>query len=151
MAYRDVTLTNALVRDLWLDASATKYTLPARAGCSYATLARRAADLGLGPRHRGRLRIDRRMVRLMWLAGMSSYAISAAVGTNQSNIIRAVQAMGLPPRGPGFKARLTLVQFREGRLAFDLAGAARATAAVMRADEKSDRHFLRRERCKVAA
>lgn len=144
MACRAVSLSNALVRELWLDASANKYNLAARAGCSYDTLARRALALGLSPRRKGgRLRIDRRLVRVMWLANVSSYGISTAVGCSQSNVIRAAQAMALPPRGPGFVARLTLAEFRDLRLHHDLTGAARETAAVMKADEKSERRFLR--------
>lgn len=145
MVCRAVSLSNALVRELWLDASASKYTLPARAGCSYDTLRRRALALGLGPRRSGgRLRIDRSRLRLMWLAGVSAYQIGAALKCCQPNVIRAAQAMALPPRGPSFMASMTAAEFWAVELRLAMTKVARETAAVMKADEIADQRFLRR-------
>lgn len=157
MACRAVSLSNALVRELWLDASANKYTLPARAGCSYDTLKRRAMDLGLAPRREGgRLRICRATVRLMWLAGVSSREIGIKVGCSQSNVIRAAQAMALPPRGPQFSATMTLVEYQAVRLRLAMEGTVGAAAndprQLGRVDSKGGRvKGFRLIRAQVAA
>lgn len=144
MVHRVVVLSDAKVRVLWADASATRYTLPALAGCSYDTLRRRARALGLGPRKTGgRLRFNRRLVRLMWLAGVSSYEIASAVECGQSSIIRAAQAMALPPRGPGFLVRLSLTEFCEVRLRIEMAGSAQQGAAKTLSNTKSWQNHLR--------
>lgn len=109
MAYRNIRVTDATVRKVWLDRSLTRYTMPAAAGCSYDTLRKRAAELGLPKRIAGRPVVaDLTNLVFLWNEGVPSRGIADTLGCDPSTVTKCAAKLGLARRDHRWRGKTTL-------------------------------------------
>jgi hypothetical protein len=96
-------------------------------------------------------RTSETFIRAAWVAGVSTSEIAGRAGIDRMTLYARVREMGLPLRGRGTRAKMTLMEFDQAQLREAMAASARETATAMRMAEMVDGYRDPRNTGKKAA
>lgn len=103
------------------------------------TLQARAKALGLPPRKGGQREVIRprqeAQFKALWSAGVAAREIAGHFGCSYFAVVNTAARLGLTMRGAGYRPRMTLAQFVEGRVVAAMAIAAKAENAALAAQK----------------
>lgn len=125
--------------DMWNNPACTTDHIAAAFGIHRSTVTPTGQRFGLPPRKPGNKgKPLHPLFRAMWLAGVSSGEIAEVCGMARTYVYWRAMDEGLPTRGHGFRARMTLAAFLEVRARLAMEVTAAADKAALRDAEMVD-------------
>jgi hypothetical protein len=127
----DKRIPNAEIRRVWLDLSLTTAAAAAQVGLSRSNLWRRAKELGLPARAKGRREVipDDQLTAL-WNAGVLGREIAAQYDCHLLTVCQSARRLGLKKRPLGSRPAITMAEHRAGLIRAEMVAQARSEAVL---------------------
>ena len=135
----DKRIPRSAIITAWRKPGATGASIAKAVGLSHSQACRRARDIGLAIKARGRpSRFDDATFAAMWNAGVVRADIAAAFDTSPTYVTAIAKRLDLPSRKHGSTRKLTAEEFDQTRLGIAMAATAAAEQAAMINAEMAD-------------